>query len=162
MPGPDLVLAAELAPGQPAVLAVHCSEPGAQAAFQELLQNRHAGALVEAVAVPGGPWWIARAASATRNRARRWIAGRVAESLEDAIEAALARRSLKAVELLGHEGCAWYERVGRNATSGELVRRQGEDLYIAAEEVARWSKLPVAGRMILASTGGATVRTLFG
>jgi hypothetical protein len=43
-----------------------------------------------------------------------------------------------------------------------MVRRQGEDLYIAAEELARWSRLPVAGRIVLTGPDGATVKTLFG
>jgi hypothetical protein len=162
MPAPDEKLRISLGGGDPAVLAIHCSEPGPQEAFRYLLRLRYGDALVESVAVPGGAWWVARAANATRSRTRRWIAGRVADSLEDAIESALARRSLKAVELLGHEGCGWYDRVGRRATAGELARRQGEDLFVAAEEVARWSRLPVAGRIVLGDADGSTVRTLFG
>ena len=158
----DEALGTVLGSGDPAVLAVHCSDSGAQAAFREVLARHHGEAIVEAVAVPGGAWWIARAANATRSRARRWLAGRVAESLEDAIEQALARRTLVSIELLGHQGCGWYERLARNATPGELVRRQGEDIYVAAEEIARWSRLPTAGRMVLTGESGATVRTLFG
>ncbi len=162
MPAPDEKISAGLGTGQPSILAIHCSEPGAQQAFRAVLQGRHGTELVETVAVPGGAWWVARAANATRSKARRWIAGKVADSVEDAIESALARRTLKSVELLGHQGCGWYDRVSRNATAGELVRRQGEDLYIAAEELARWSRLPVAGRIVLEDADGALVRTLFG
>jgi hypothetical protein len=162
MPAPDEKLSIRMQTGEPAVLAIHCSEPGPQDAFRYLLRLRYGDALVESVAVPGGAWWVARAANATRSRTRRWIAGRVADSLEDAIETALARRSLKAVELLGHQGCSWYGRVGRSASAGELVRRQGEDLFVAAEELARWSRLPVAGRIVLDEPEGSTVKTLFG
>jgi hypothetical protein len=162
MPAPDETLGTGRGSGQPSVLAIHCSEFGAQAAFRDLLARRHAQAVVESVAIPGGAWWVARAANATRSRARRWIAGRVAESVEDAVESALQRQSLKAVELLGHEGCGWYERVSRGASAGEQVRRQGEDLFVAAEELARWSRLPVAGRIVLNAPSGSTVRTLFG
>jgi hypothetical protein len=163
MPAPDEILGVRLAAAEPAVLAIACSEPPAQEAFRALLTKRHGEAAVELVSVPGGAWWVARAANATRSRARRWVAARVADSVEDAIEAALARQSLKAVELLGHQGCGWYSRVSRGATQGELVRRQGEDLYVAAEELARWSRLPVAGRIVLESAdGGSIVRTLFG
>jgi hypothetical protein len=153
---------ARLGVAQPAVLALQCSDPAAREAFRQVIQRFHGEASVETVAIPGGPWWVARAANATKTRARRWIAGRVAGSVEEAIEAALSRSSLRAVELLGHQGCAWYERFDRRATPGELVRKQGEDLYLAAEELARWSRLPVAGRIVLEGTPGARVRTLFG
>lgn len=145
------------------MLAVHCSEPGVREVFAEVLEKRHPNRIIEAVSVPGGPWWVARAASATRSKTRRWIAGRVAEPIETAVRAALGLPSLQAIELLGHEGCTWYARTARGTTAGELVRRQGEDLYLAAEELARWSRLPVAGRIVLLQPGGgAAVRTLFG
>jgi hypothetical protein len=162
MPANDEKLSAGLGTGDPAVLAIHCSDAGAQAAFYDVLKRKHGNSIVESVAIPGGAWWLARVASATRSGPRRWLAGKVAGPVEDAIERALARRTLQAVELLGHEGCGWYELVVRNASAGELVRRQGEDLFVAAEELARWSRLPVAGRIVLGGSDGATVRTLFG
>ncbi|MCA9829370.1 MAG: hypothetical protein R3B97_02530 [Dehalococcoidia bacterium] len=159
----DEPLAASTRTGQPGVLAVHCSEPGVREVFAEVLEKQHPGRIIEAVSVPGGPWWVARAASATRSKTRRWLAGRVAEPIESAVRSALGLPSLQAIELVGHEGCTWYTRTARGATPGELVRRQGEDLYLAAEELARWSRLPVAGRIVLArAEGGAVVRTLFG
>jgi len=159
----DERLEVALGMGQPVILAIHCSDPGAQLAFRAVLEKRYGDQLIETVAVPGGAWWVARAASATKSKARRMIAGRLAGNVEEAIESALSRRTLKGVELLGHQGCGWYERLAKSASAGELVRKQAEDLYLASEELARWSRLPVSGRIVLDAGGGAaTVRTLFG
>jgi hypothetical protein len=115
--------------------------------------------------LPGGGWWIARAAEATQGRVRRWLAGHAIEPVEDAIQWVFTQQSLKAVTLLGHQDCLWYGQFHRGATPGTIVRHVGEDLYRAAEELREWAPahIAIAAWLVTFDTEGhAAARRVFG
>jgi hypothetical protein len=144
------------------LLAISCSEPAVFAAVGAVIGDR-AGALpVERIAIPGGPWWVARAASANEGRVKRFITGSLVP-MEELARRFLGDTTLAEVVLIAHQGCRWYRDADRRATAGELVRKQGEDLYRAAAEVRRWapSDTRVSGIILLAGPGGLESRVLF-
>lgn len=160
----EVRLAARFGPAEASLIALHCSEPSAQAAINELLTTLDGGVGIERVAIPGGCWWAARAAASGEGRLRGWLTSRMAGTAFDAVRGTLRRRGLDGVLLAGHQGCNWYRRLHPGATEGELVRLQGEDLYRAAREIGRWAGagLTVRGYLLVAGADGAvTARQVF-
>ncbi len=144
-------------------MALHCSDAAFQAHFDAVLAARGTAGLVERVSLPGGPWWLAQAASLTEGRVKRAIIGNRLP-IREAVDSMLGNSALKAVVLIGHQSCGWYERLHRGESAGQLVRRQGQDMFNVRDEVRRWStrSLEVSGHMLVIDNDGTvSARQLF-
>ncbi len=150
-------------PGGKRLLAIHCSEAAPFADFTTIIEGRAADLPTERVAIPGGPWWMARAAAASEGRVKRWIAGNITP-LQDAASRFLGDADLGEVVLIAHQGCTWYRRSEPKVSPGALVRKQGEDMYRAAEEIRRWAThyVRVSGFIVLQGATGPETKQLFG
>lgn len=139
---------------------IACGEPAVSAALAAFEAARFSGLPVERVLLPGGCWWLAEAASA--GRLKRIIASRSAAL--DGVSAMISGDSVSEVALLGHQDCHWYHDRAPAAGPGELVRRIGQDLYIARDEILRVAgrALTVTGHVLIRRAGAEfTPRQLF-
>jgi hypothetical protein len=139
------------------VVVLGCSEPGAGVALAEFLDSTYPGARREDFLLPGGPWWVARAAPAGQSRVGKWIASGARHRLADLLQGWIERRETLAFEIAGHEGCSWYEREYPSISAGERVRRQGEDVVAAVSATRGLLRVPVRGRFAGADGAVATI-----
>lgn len=132
-------------------LAIFCGETAGHAAVEAFFAREFAGAGLDRVAVPGGAWWVAEAASFTQGRLKQFaLRGR--RPVREIIDALLGGRSPRTVVLIGHEGCSWYARRSPAASPGELIRLAGSDMLRARDEILRWAPgaLDLRGYVLLA------------
>lgn len=139
------------------VIAVSCSEPGAREATDSFLAEAYTERRPEVVAVPGGSWWLARAAGSGQSRVRRWAAQAAAGAVRESVHGWLSRTGLASIEIVGHEGCDWYRRQHPHASAGDLVRIQGDDLVAALTEATMLAPCPVHARFVTATGEVRTV-----
>ena len=139
------------------VVVLGCSEPGAGDALVGFVEASYPDARREDMLIPGGPWWIARAAPAGQSRIGKWIAAGTRHRLADILQDWIERREALAVEIAGHEGCSWYEREYPSVSAGERVRRQGEDIAAATGIARGLVRVVVRGRFVRADGTVATI-----
>lgn|GEM_PF-4452041 len=141
-------------------LLVACGEPAIRHPLETLVAAS-LGASCEAILLPGGCWWVAEAASLTGGRLKRMLASR--SSTYEAVEQFLGDPSISSVALVAHQDCSWYRARHPRSSPGDLVKRAGEDLYAARDEILRLARraLPVSGTMLVSRDGQWDPRRLF-
>jgi hypothetical protein len=153
---------ARLGTGTGSVVAMFTSEARYFAAMSEFLAARYPSETVDRVAVPGGPWWLAKAASLSESRVKRIILGEL-KPVREAMRSLVDSHDLRELVLIAAQDCAWYRRLYPRLSPGETVRRQGEDMVRARDEALRWAGRPisVSGHILTFDAQGAiTFRTL--
>ena len=156
-------VSARLTGGAATVVAIHTSEARYLPAIDEFLAARYPSSAVDRVAVPGGAWWLAKAASLSESRVRRFIMGEL-KPVREGMRALVDSQGLREVVLIAAQDCAWYRRLYPRLSPGDVVRRQGEDMFRARDEARRWTGRPIAisGHILtFDSEGLVTFRTVF-
>lgn len=95
------------------------------------------GSTYEVVSLPGGSWWIAQLVNLTKGVVRKLLLGNV-RPVKEMIRS-MIDQGTEEVVLVAHQDCNWYRRINPAVTSKELVRLQGQDLFLAKTEIAEWS-----------------------
>lgn len=149
--------------GASPVVAIHTSEARFRPAIDEFVAARYPSTSIDRVAVPGGAWWLAKAASLSEGRVRRFIMGEL-KPVREGMRALVDSQGLREVVLIAAEDCAWYRRLYPRLSPGDIVRRQGEDMLRARDEARRWSgrAITISGHILTFDGEGAvTFRTIF-
>lgn len=144
---------------QPNSVALHCIDARYQPVFDELLQEV-LGENPFRLSLPGGAWWLAKAAGRTEGRFKRVVLGRL--PVRDFLDSFLAGRDVRRAVLLGHGECVWYREAEPRLSAGDLIRLQGEHMVRARDEIKRWlPRLEVSGYIVQAEGDGSAGRKIF-
>ena len=128
--------------------------------MQRVLAEYAGAASVDRVALPGGAWWLAEAATLSDGRLKRTLL-RGHKPMRELLQSVLGDGTAHCVLLLGHQECSWYRLRFPGASPGDLVRRIGADLFRARDELIRWAPANVEVRGLVLLDGPAGTRRLF-